>query len=53
MHGFSAILDIDEVEDLPMMKDKLICMSEKTLKFDNIEVSKKKFISPNNQLISI
>ena len=24
MHGFSAILDIDEVEDLPMMKDKLI-----------------------------
>ena len=23
MHGFSAILDIDEVEDLPMMKDKL------------------------------
>ena len=53
MHGFSAILDIDEVEDLPMMKDKLICMSEKTLKLDNIEVSKKKFISPNNQLISI
>ena len=28
-------------------------MSEKTLKIDNIEVSKKKFISPNNQLISI
>ena len=53
MHGFSAILDIDEVEDLPMMKDKLICMSEKTLKLDNIEVSKKKFISLNNQLISI
>ena len=24
MHGFSAILDIDEEEDLPMMKDKLI-----------------------------
>ena len=23
MDGFSAILDIDEVEDLPMMKDKL------------------------------
>ena len=28
-------------------------MSEKTLKIDNIEVSKKKFISLNNQLISI
>ena len=24
MNGFSAILDINEVEDLPMMKDKLI-----------------------------
>ena len=28
-------------------------MNEKTLKIDNIEVSKKKFISLNNQLISI
>ena len=31
----------------------MICMSEKTLKIDNIEVSKKKFISLKNQLISI